>query len=513
MRARLLAMALLLSGGALYAASFPPHDWSRCAWIALVPLLWVAARARPGTAFAAGALYGAAFFAGTVPWVIAAVGAYFGGSLLSTLLFSAAICAVFVSGYVGLFACGARRLLAGEPWVAAVAVPALWVAGELARATLFSGLPWELLGHSQWRWIDLIQIADWGGVYALSYLVAAVNVAIYFVLDALAASVPWRLVVRATLPLAVTLALVTATLGYGRSRVESEDARPALPLATIALVQGNQTRTQTPSRVALDRAVLTYSALSRRVIAETHPDLVVWPEYAVADYPEGLPLVLPSLAALAGETSAGLVFGGPRIERVDGTDRAYNAAHYLTSAGAHLAYDKVRLVPFAEYRPAPFGTAFVAGAEASFGAGTGATVFPSAVGGLGMLICYEVIFPDLVRARVRAGAELLLNIANDGWLDTSGLGAGVQHLSIAVFRAVETRRYLARAATSGISGFVDPVGRPFALTASGTRTTTIGRVEARHELTTYVRYGDVFALACVALGIGALLVRPRRARW
>jgi apolipoprotein N-acyltransferase len=457
-------------------------------------------------------VYGAAFFTLTVPWVLAAVGTYFAGSLLAALLFSTAICVVFVSGYVGLFALGARRLLAGEPWIAVVAVPALWVAGELARATLWSGLPWELLGHSQWRWIDLVQIADWGGVYALSYLVAAVNVALYLVLDAAAASVAPRLVVRAALPLVATLVLVVASLGYGRGRVAAEEARAAMPSATIALIQGNQPRAQTPSRVALDRAVMTYAALSRRAIADAHPDLVVWPEYAVADYPEGLPLVLQNLVALARETSAGLVFGGPRLERVEDHDRAFNAAHYLTPAGAHLAYDKVRLVPFAEYRPVPFGTAFAAGAEAAFGTGTGATVFPSSVGGLGMLICYEVIFPDLVRARVRAGAELLVNISNDGWLDTAGLGAGAQHLSIAVFRAVETRRYLARAATSGISGFVDPVGRPFALTASGTRGITSGRVEARHELTPYVRYGDVFAYACIAAGVGGLLIRPRSAR-
>lgn len=522
MRARLPSVALLLLGGALYAASFPPHDWSRCAWIALVPLLTVAARVRPGAAFAAGALYGAAFFTLTVPWVVEAVRAYFAGSLLVALLFSGAICLVFVSGYVGLFAVGARLLLRGEPWVAVVTVPALWVAGELARATLSSGLPWELLGHSQWRWIDLIQIADWGGVYALSYVVAAVNVAVYLALRAALAlgtvlargaavsPVAARGVVRTALPLAAALTLVAASVGYGRIRVAAEATRSQAPTATIALIQGNHTHARSPSRVALDREVLTYSALSRRAIADARPDLLVWPEYAVGDYPENLPLVLPELMGLARETRAGLVFGAPRLEQAGAQVRSFNAIHHLTPAGTRAAYDKVRLVPFAEYRPAPFGSAFASDTDAAFGTGTGATVFPSAIGKLGMLICYEVIFPDLARARVRAGAELLLNLSNDGWLDTAGLGASEQHLSIAVFRAVETRRWVARAATSGISGFIDPVGRPLGLTATGVRTITSARVEPRHDLTVYVRWGDVFAFLCLTIGVGSLLVARAR---
>ncbi len=507
---RALPPVCLIAGGALYAAAFPPHDVSVCAFVALLPLLRVADRASRRGALAAGALYGAAFFALTVPWVVTAVRAYFTTGVLPALLFSAAICALFVSGYLALFALGARALLRRDPWLALVAVPALWVAGEWARATLWSGLPWELLGHSQWRWLALIQVAEWGGVYVLSYGIAAVNVGLYLALRTLATRAPARTLAASTLPLAAATCLLVGALAYGRVRIAQEAARAPGARATIAVVQGNTSGAL--GRIGVDRAALIYADLSRRVIADARPDLLLWPEYALADYPDDLPQLLPTLEALAAATRAGLVFGAPRLEASVAGKRAFNSAFLQPPTGSRTAYDKRHLVPFAEYRPAPLGEAAAAGDEPTFEAGIGPTVLASAIGRLGMLICYEVVFPELARARVRAGAEVLVNLSNDGWLDTAGLGAGAQHLSIAVFRAVETRRFLARAATSGISGFIDPVGRPFDTLQLGARGARAGVVETRSDITPYVHYGDAFAAACgvVALAALGLAQTPRR---
>jgi len=504
MRPRALAAALVLVGGVLYGAAFPPHDASVCAWLALVPLLAVAARASARGAFLAGALYGAVFFAMTVPWVVRAVAAYFGTGTLPALALSAAICLLYVSGYVGLFAVAARRLLATGPWRALVAIPALWVTCELARATLLTGLPWELLGHSQWRGLALIQVADLGGVYALSFLVAAGNVGAYLALRALVRPGRRIAALDAVTPLAAVVLLVASAALYGEWRRAGEAARPDGPASVVALVQGNLPLAQSWRRVRAERNLVAYAGLSRRVIAEARPDLLVWPEYALSAYPESVPLLLPMLEGLARATTAGLVFGAPRIEAGRPGRRYFNSAYHLAPDGARSAYDKIRLVPFAEYRPVPWGEAIAAEAGREFGAGSQSTVFTTAIGRLGVLICYEVIFPDLARASVRAGAEVLLNLSNDGWLDSAGLGAGAQHLSIAVFRAVETRRYLARAASSGISGFVDPLGRPFALIEAGERGARAAEVRARRDLTFYVRYGDVFAGACVLVGLASL---------
>jgi len=511
-RPSLLAILLVGTGGLLYASAFPPHACDLAAWVALAPLLAVAARATRGGAFAAGFAYGTLFFAATVPWVVAAVDAYFDAGPLGAVAVAAAICVLFVSVYVGLFAVAARAVLATGPWRALVGVPALWVTFEYARATLLTGLPWELLGHSQWQRIALIQVADLGGVYALSFIVAAVNVGTYLALRALVLVESPRRVARAAAPLAAALGLVGAVLAYGGARVRAEQAGAPAPAVRVAVVQGNH-----PTRLAWDRGdaerrLMTYVGLSRETLRDAQPDLVVWPEYAVGLYPAAEPAIVTALARLAAETRGGLIFGAPRMDAAATPARYFNAAYHLAPGGRLAAYDKMRPVPFAEYWPLGIRAAHADEDARTFGAGTRSGVFTSAAGRLGALICYESIFPDLARALVHAGAEVLVNVSNDGWLDSAGLGAGAQHLSITAFRAVETRRFVVRAATSGISGFIDPLGRPFALLAAGTRGVTTAAIAPRRDQTFYARYGDCFAGACALIALAAVVPAGRRAR-
>jgi apolipoprotein N-acyltransferase len=511
MRPRLLDPALILTGGALYAAAFPPYGCDVAAWIALVPLLAVLPRTSARGAFLAGAAYGAIFFTAIVPWVVHAVAAYFGAGVVTATAFGAVICVCFVSGWVGLFALAARRLLAAGRWYAFVGIPASWVAYELARTTVLTGLPWELLGHSQWRRIALIQVADLGGVYALSFVIAAVNVGVYLAVHtATRTARPCRLA-RAAAPLAVALALVAACGLYGARRIAASATAAPADTAILALAQGNLPPSWRWERRMAERNLLAYVGLSRRALSEAHPDLLIWPEYALTLYPARDAEVLPALRTLADRTSGGLVFGAPRLEETPPRSRYFNSAYHLAPGGALTAYDKIHLVPFAEYRPLAVGEALAAAeSDGEFSAGSDSTVFATAVGRLGVLICYEVIFPDLARRATRAGAEILLNLSNDGWLDTAGLGAGAQHLSIAVFRAVENHRFLARAAASGISGFVDPLGRPFGLLAAGRSGITVGEVSARRDLSVYTRIGDAFALACALIAPALLLVGGRK---
>ena len=513
LRARLLDPALVITGGILYTAAFPPHDCDLSAWIALVPLLAVAARATPIGAFTAGFVYGTVFFVGTVAWVVEAVSAYFASGMVGAVAFSTLICVLFVAVYVGLFALAARALLrTRRRWTALIGLPALWVAYELARARLLTGLPWELLGHSQWQRTELIQIADFGGVYAVSYVVAAMNVAIFFALCGLARAKTPRRLVRSMTPLAAAAALVVLVFAYGTRAVEQELARPPGARAVVALVQGNIPSAWEWERANAERSLLAYATLTRSTIGNARPDLVVWPEYAVTLYPERDAMQMPALAALAQRTRAGLLFGAPRL--LDDTDgeHYFNAAYHLAPDGTLAAYEKIRLVPFAEYPPIALAQAFAGETDRTFSAGTASTVFETAIGRLGALICYEAIFPELTRDLVNAGAEVLVNISNDGWLDRAGLGASAQHLSIAVFRAVESRRFLARASSSGISGFVDPLGREFSLLGVDQRGVTVGEIEPRTGLTFYTRFGDVFAFACVILGVVVLVPAARRRR-
>ncbi len=509
MKTLTLDAVLVVVGGVLYGLALPPHDLSIAAWITLVPLLAVAARTSNLGAFAAGFAYGTVFFAVTVAWVLDTVAAYFHTGFLGAIAFSATICLLFVSVYVGLFAVGARMLLREQRWLALIGVPGLWITCELARATFLTGLPWELLGHSQWNVRPLIQIADLGGAYAVSYLVAFVNVSLYLVLRELACAPGRSTPLRATLPMAAALALVAMDLAYGAWRLDIEANRPTRTGALVAIVQGDQEPSWTWDRSKAHRNLVRYSRLTQRALADLSPDLIVWPEYALTLYPDTDPMVRPALERVANHAPGGLVLGAPRIERRRPGLRYFNSVFHVPPNGPISAYDKIRLVPFAEYSPLGVAEASAGEEDRTFGAGTRGNILPSAIGRLGPLICYEIIFPRLTRNLVHAGAELLINLANDGWLDRSGLGASAQHLSMTVFRAVESRRYVVRATTSGISAFVDPTGRVYGRLGTGQAGVTSGRVHPRTDRTPYSTYGDVFAILAGLVSVLALL-RTRR---
>jgi apolipoprotein N-acyltransferase len=213
------------------------------------------------------------------------------------------------------------------------------------------------------------------------------------------------------------------------------------------------------------------------------------------------------LATLAGRHQADLLFGGPRY--ADG--HTYNSARLITAAGRNGGhYDKHRLVLFAEEKP-------LAATESSgpnespeqFTPGTGPGVLSSFVP-IGVSICHEIVHPDLITASVRNGAQVLVNIANDGWLDGGYGFASRQHLAMAVFRAVETRRFVVRAATTGTSAVIDPYGHLVATQAPDTAGVVTAGVVGIRTVTPYVQAGDAFALACVVLAAGALVPWPRR---
>ncbi len=491
---------LLTAGGVLYAAAQPPYDWTLAGWVTLIPLLVVSSCTTASGAYCAGFTYGAVLFSATVPWVFEAVRAYFGTSAFGAIATSAAIGVLFVAGYLGVFAVAARRLLRAGRWRALIALPALWTAYELARSTAFTGMPWALLGHSQWRHPTLVQIADLGGAYAVSYLVALGNVGLYLACRREARS-GWRFRLA---PLGITLAAVMAVHLYGRERLEEEMGHDMGRAIDVLVVQEGADARRV-ERGSGEAGLVRYLDLSRRGLRSRALDLIVWPEYALAAYPERDAFVMPALRQLAHETSAGLVFGAPRTVGDAAARRFFNSAYYVGSSGGVATYDKRHLVPFAEYRPAGFGEAFAAVSDETFSAGDVPGLFTGPAGTIGALICYEVTFPNLSRALAQGGAEVLVNLSNDGWLDRAGLGAGAQHLAAAVFRAVETRRPLVRAARSGVSGFIDATGRPHDLLAENIAGATTARVVPRRDRTPYVRYGDLFALGCVAVGCAAAI--------
>ena len=486
----------------LFALACPPYDWAWAAWAVPGLLLVPTRHLRAPVAFASGVLYAVVIGALITSWAPHAALIYFDANPLLARAFITAVHLVNPGLACGLLVCvyaGLHRRVA--PAVRPLMGAWMWVASELLRVW---SLGWEILGHSQYEHLPVIQIADLGGVYAVSFVMAAVSIGVAEVLaDGRAAPVGRRAVVRR---LALPCACLVASLAYGVDRGHAYAHVTDSPARTVAVVQGNIPNAYRWKRAFFARNIATYAELTRGVDAPV--DLIVWPENAVSFYVNQDALLRAQLAEVAAGAPQGLILGAPRR---DAAQQAYNSVYLLDGQGRIGGiYDKQKLVPFAEYNPlralsgaTTEGDVYVPGATA--------TPLRTPMANIGAMVCYEVLFPGLVRALVRDGAELLVNVSNDSWMDSGDGAAPRQHLSMAVFRAVETRRFLVRAASSGLSAFVRPDGAITAVLANGTASTAVASVVARREHTVYVRWGDrVWGL--VGLALVPTVVRGRPAR-
>jgi apolipoprotein N-acyltransferase len=513
-RQTLVDLCILGMGAALYTLASPPQEWSSAAWFALAPLFFVVRRRTPKAAFAAGFGYAVLCCLGITRWIYFASSAFFGLSFPWDVLFTFFTYAFFGGCYTGMAAVFSALIMHNAPpllrWGA---VPALWVSVEAARSYL--GFSWVILGYTQYQHLALIQIAEVTGVYGLSFLMAQTSylcAEMAFVLSQRGktgeqqVSFPWSAV-------AGLLIAVALTWGYGEMRLRQyEETEPASgAVVTTALVQGKATNVQRWMPEHYAGTLLHYASLTRLGVNERHVQLVVWPEFAMGFYLNQNTLLRTQLSAFAQQLNAFLLLGAPRTEATPTGNRYYNSAYLLTPTGEIAdVYDKIRLVPLAEYRLVPLVPSTAPPERpgqppAEFTAGSRSTVFSLPHGSFGVMICYEATYPHLARRLVRNGAQLLVNISNDTWLAAGGRAASAQHFSMVVFRAVETRRYLARSATSGVSGFIDPTGRAFQLSETENQA-IIGNVFPRQELTLYVRYGDWFVGVCALFTVLTLLV-------
>ena len=250
------------------------------------------------------------------------------------------------------------------------------------------------------------------------------------------------------------------------------------------------------------RTLLKYASVTQRGVSGQPVDLIIWPEFAVGFYLEQEPLLRAQLGALTQRLAAPLLFGAPRREHIEDNTQYFNSA-YMVSGGGQLVdvYDKRQLLPFAEYRPfrwMPLLHDHTPQHPREFAPGDNTTVFPLSTAAFGVMICYEATHVHLARQLALAGAQLLVNISNDTWLVQDSKAAAEQHFSMAIFRAVETRRPLVRVATLGISGFIDPTGHVVSASTT-TEGVLLGKVTPLDEVTFYSRWGDWFAAGCLGL--------------
>ncbi len=500
---------LAAASGLLLTASFPKVGWDPLIWFALVPLLYSVKDKDAGAGFRLGFVAGLVHYTSLLYWLVPVMRTY--GYLplylsLSVLFLFAAVLALFMAVFAA-----ALTVPGITPGRAMAAMPVLWVALEYLRSFIFSGFPWELLGYSQYQRLRLIQISDIMGVYGLSALIVLCNAAILFAVLYLfkkrwaAAGVSGRLAAGALITTAAALGL---TWIYGHQRLATIDRLiAAAPKASIAVVQGNIDQSIKWDAAFQMQTIARYNRLSQTVMKK-NPDLIVWPESATPFYlmydQKPSELVFKSIE----RTRTDYLIGSPSFERRGEKVQYFNSA-YLIRPGEKtiIKYDKTHLVPFGEYVPLRKWLPFLGKIVAQVGdfvPGKKGYTLPWHDWRLGVQICYEIIFPPLSRAMTKNGANLLINITNDAWFGkTSG---PYQHFSMTVLRAVENRRTLARAANTGISGFVDPAGRILASSSLLEEAVITRSLPLMKEKSFYTRFGDLLGRACLAAALLATIL-------
>ena len=496
---------LAIISGAMLALSYPGPSFSILAWIAFVPLLIAIYDRTPKETFKLAFIAGFTAYAGVFYWLNIVMTTY--GKLPLFVSFSLSL---LMAAYLAIFVacCFSLSAIASKSGIAMpVTLPVFWVFFEFIRAYLLSGFPWALIGYTQYRTLPLIQLTDITGVYGLSFLVIFVNVLVYEL---------WRWVTgsgRAHYPVKTTIvaaSLMSLSLGYGFVRLNSADSGKEVK---VALAQGNIPQDVKWDPSFQEETVAIYERLSRKT-AGTGPELVVWPESSLPFFFQKEGAYSKRVSLLAKELNSYLVVSSPALEYEDGKERLLNSAFLIASDGTSVGRsDKVHLVPFGEYVPMarllPFVKKMVQGIG-DFSPGRSITPLAAPFGKMGLLICFEGIFPEISREYVRNGAGLLVNITNDAWFGDSS--APYQHLSMTVFRAVENRVPLIRSANTGITAFIDSRGHVYGMTRLFREALLTGTIRMGSERTFYTRFGDMFAMGCsfAALVIIAAIILKRR---
>jgi len=502
-------VALAALSGALLAASFPKIGFAPAAFVALVPLLLALEGTSRRSGFLLGQLTGTVQGFSVLFWVADVLHRFGGASMVLAIALTFALALAF-----GLFlgAFGAAQSHVGRAFGARslLLAPFLFVTCEFLREHLLFGFPWCLLGYSQVDFPEFVQIASFTAVHGVSFLLVSASAGLAHGL--LSASAFER-----RLGFTLPALLISIAMAYGHGRLQQP--LPGETAFAVGVVQASIPQDQKWDTALLQSNLEQHLTLSRDAV-KRGARLIVWPESAIAYELDLYPGVFKQITDFTSAESVFLLTGNDDRERDPrGRILSYVGAKLISPVGdISMRYHKMRLVPFGEYLPVP---SFVASflpigrlVESVSDFTPGKTAVTGEVLGvpISVFICYEAIFPSLVRRFPMNGAQVLFNVTNDGWYGTSA--APYQHYAMARFRAVENHRFLVRAANTGISAIIDPFGRELAKTRLMEQRVLVGDVRAISEMTFYARYGDVFAWTIAAIAAlasaAAWFLRPGR---
>jgi apolipoprotein N-acyltransferase len=485
----------------LLVLSFPDFEFYFLAWIALVPLMWaVAQRPSPVRSLLLGWGAGTVFFYASCYWLTYSMIHY--GELPSILAYLLLLPAALVVGiFPGLFALTLAIVIRRFGVWAVLTAPLIWTALEWTRLGV-TGQLWNALGYSQAYHRMLIQPANWGGVYAVSFLIVTINAAVALVL--LKRNV-WALVAAPVIAAVVGFVVLLSPFTRHERWVSSDEVHSSVPV--IAL-QPNVPMTLVKSAEEINALRERHVALSQQALAKLRGgshQLVIWPESPMNFSYASDRTFQAWVAKFATENHTALIFNS--LEPA-GPNAYYNSALLVNQDGRMIAqYDKIRLMPFGEYVPLPQwlpGASLITGIVGDFTPGDKYTLMPVGDYRAGVFICIESAYPWIARRLTNEGADVLINISNDGYLGPTAVMR--QHLANSIFRAVENGRPVLRVTNSGVSARIDEFGKmhePTVAFQEDVRYWNIHRVSI--ESTFYSRHGDLFVQICAGLTAIVLL--------
>jgi apolipoprotein N-acyltransferase len=499
---------LAVLSGLLLISAFPKFNLEILAWVALIPWLWSIQKKSPLQAALLGFVCGFVFFTGLIYWVYNVLTQY--GHIPSGIsIFFLVVLTAYLALYFSAFSFLLCWIKEKSDLSEILFAPPLWVSLEYIRGFLLSGFPWEFLGYSQFLTLPVVQIAEFTGIYGVSFIIVLVNVSLYrFLVQAFEEGFKSSLKEVLAAGLIIILSVV-----YGQWRIHEVTANNQSEVSyQVALIQGNIPQDIKWEPRFQEETVKIYSDLTQQTKPK-RPDFIIWPETATPFFFQNTYPFQYRIMEISHQMEAPLLFGSPAFEGPGPRIHYFNSAFLISPQKQILSrYDKIHLVPFGEYVPLAgvFGfTQDIIGAMGDFTPGEKVRPLSLPWGNFGVLICYEAIFPDLTRKFVKEGAQFLVNITNDGWFGKTS--APYQHLSMVAIRAIENRVSIARAANTGISAFIDSSGRITSSTDIFTRDVLSGKLSLGKIRTFYAQYGDIFSYACLGF-TGFLLIFIRRKR-
>jgi len=491
--------------GLLLFLAFPDAELWVIAFVAMVPWLMSMESMSEKSAFYSGLITGFIWFAGLLYWIVPTLDNYGGLNPAASVSILGVLC-FYLSLYTAVFAFLLKKIHLPS-WARPLFAGCLWAGLEFIKAHAFTGFPWGELGYTQYRNLPFIQIADIAGVYGVSFVIAGVNCA--------AAQLLCRFKKNygpeCSGPVMTAAVLVTCTIVYGYSKINivEKQMKTSSRISTM-VVQGNISQDMKWSSKFKTQTVEKYIKLTGDGVKLSHADLVIWPETALPFYYGVDTKPSNRVDQCIRESKTNFLVGTPAFESCKNGILYYNRACMINRFSIVTGnYDKTHLVPFGEY--VPFGRYMKFLGKLTTQAGD-FSPGPESFNPLkfnnhktGVLICFEIVFPHISSEFVKNGADILTTITNDAWFGTTS--APDQHFSIAVFRAIENRRSVARAANTGISGFIDPTGKILARSSLFCAETLECKLPAMTGISFYTRHGDLFALGTLVAICLAFMIK------